>query len=539
MAWHTTCPHHKTQIMATFSPTDDDLRALIAADLASASTFEALNLGSPEKPILPSLPLKMTLQTWRKAARTPLSPLTNNQKPKQQRRNSDPRVIESFASGRRLAIIRSAYNALNRNAHAAKALTALAKHARRATDPIRLAVVADRHQPATASPPLSMARAGGERGTAATATAAPASVRSRRPSTTAAATSPVADSPYTAAARRLLAPPPREQSPPRKPSMPDLLRDALANSRSERLLLERAARTAAGHQQHQPPPKRTSSSSRSRIASLAAPHLAVAPAPSPIRSSESSFTSGACRRCLRQWRSRCSTLALAKHASRASTALDAKRPHRSISIALHRWLEEWTICLSASVVRQNLTRTVHLREGWLCLRARTAMSRVQRRERIVEQLRGGWWRWSRLWRSYAGASRRVAAIALDLSTKRAKRSLVTAFTSRWRLRLPPSAAAVSRSAVVIALLRFVQCVRASRLLAEDAAWCAATALRHRYRLVWASWRRRIETNSGRRRLVAAVAGHPRGCSSPRRAACRVRVRAVNSRSSRHAAAMVG
>ena len=61
--------------------------------------------------------------------------------------------------------------------------------------------------------------------------------------------------------------------------------------------------------------------------------------------------------------------------------------------------------------------------------------------------------------------------------------------------------------MVIALLRFVQCVRASRLLAEDAAWCAATALRHRYRLVWASWRRRIETNSGRRRLVAAVAGH--------------------------------
>ena len=132
--------------MATFSPTDDDLRALIAADLASASTFEALNLGSPEKPILPSLPLKMTLQTWRKAARTPLSPLTNNQKPKQQRRNSDPRVIESFASGRRLAMLRSAYNALNRNAHAAKALTALAKHARRATDPIRLAVIADRHK---------------------------------------------------------------------------------------------------------------------------------------------------------------------------------------------------------------------------------------------------------------------------------------------------------------------------------------------------------------------------------------------------------
>ena len=88
------------------------LAALIAADLASAVAFDALDLPEPPTvPVLPSLPLRTSLQTWKARSRMPLSPVGNLQRePPPPRRAADPKNIHTMTNkcdrGKRRAAFR-------------------------------------------------------------------------------------------------------------------------------------------------------------------------------------------------------------------------------------------------------------------------------------------------------------------------------------------------------------------------------------------------------------------------------------------------
>ena len=79
------------------------LTDLIAADVESARLFDALGLEEPPSlPVLPSLPLRSSLQTWRvnSSKRTPLSPRAGNNTAAP--RAVDPKEIEAHATKRRI-----------------------------------------------------------------------------------------------------------------------------------------------------------------------------------------------------------------------------------------------------------------------------------------------------------------------------------------------------------------------------------------------------------------------------------------------------